>query len=168
MKKMPQEFFLVIPPSQQTQRYFELLKKRVRKAIGHGFQGEHSKAHISLFKYYDHHTESELYTFEDKVSQFKSFEIGVKDLGVFKHGANGTIYFEIVYPGPIAELTDALFGKDITPHITIARNLAPDDFKLAWEALRETSYSDFFICDEIKVLKKVSTGWKDHVRLALR
>ena len=158
---------MVIPPSESTRKYFLYLKKCVRDAIGHTFEGEHSKAHISLFKYYDHHTESELYTLEEKAAQFKSFEISVKGLGVFRHGGNGTIYFEIVYPGPIIALTNAFFGKDITPHITIARNLPPEDFARAWEALENTSYTDFFRCDEVLVLKRVTDHWQDHARLAL-
>ena len=55
------KFFFTITPSPPIQVFVSNLKKQVRNVIGHGFQSEFSKVHISLFQYNEHHTDNILY-----------------------------------------------------------------------------------------------------------
>lgn len=160
-------FFFTITPPQPVQVFVSGLKKQVHKAIGHGFQDEFSPAHISLFKYTDFKTESFLYDADWLVSALLPFDIRVKGLGIFKHGTNKTIYLQIEYKTPISELAKVLSGKSITPHITIARNLAHDDFTRAWESLQNISYSNCFRCTSVTVLKKEPNRWNRYLELPL-
>lgn len=160
-------FFFTITPPQPVQVFVSDLKKQVRNAIGHGFQDEFSPAHISLFKYTDLKTESFLYNADWLVSALLPFEIHVKGFGTFKHGVNKTIYLEIECKTPLPDLATALGGESIIPHITIARNLDPDDFTRAWESLQSISYSNCFRCTRVTVLKKEPNRWNRYLELPL-
>ncbi len=161
------QFFFTITPSQPVQAFVSGLKRQVRNALGHGFQDEFSKAHISLFKYTDYKTESFLYDADWLIAALLPFEIHVNGLGIFKHGNNKTIYLQIEYKTPIEELAKVLNGERITPHITIARNLAPDDFTKAWESLQSITYSNYFRCNTVTVLKKEPNRWNRYLELPL-
>jgi 2'-5' RNA ligase len=159
-------FFFTITPPHQVQIFVSNLKRQVRHAIGHEFQEEFSTAHISLFKYTDK-TESILYDADQLVATLLPFEIYVKGLGAFKHGANKTIYLQIEYKTPTADLANVLRGEEITPHIIIARNLNPNDFAKAWESLQNISYSNHFKCNTITVLKREPNRWNRHLELPM-
>ena len=163
--KTPGEFFLVISPSQTIMDYVSYLKREIKKIVGHNYPSAFAKAHISLFKYPDHHTESFLYQVDSEVSRQKAFHVHVRDLGVFKHGANGTIYLNIEHKSPICDLVELWTRKTINPHITIARNLEPNDFIKAREIVKDISYENDFICDRITVLKKTRGYWYSYLEL---
>ena len=133
----------------------------------HGFQCEFSLAHIPLFQYNEHHTDNFLYDDDWLLSALLPMDIYVNGLGIFKHGSNKTIYFQLEYKTPVAHLAKALGGKSITPHITIARNLIPDDFDKAWECLRGVSYRNNFRCNSVTVLKRESNRWNRYLELPL-
>ena len=131
-------FFTIIPP-RPVQVFVSSLKRHVRKAIGHEFQDEFSIAHIALFKYSDDLTDNFLYDTDHLRAALLPFEILVKGFGVFKHGTNRSIYLQIEYKRPGADVTESLRGENIVPHIIIARNLGSDDFDKAWESLQRIS-----------------------------
>ncbi len=159
--------FFTITPSLPVQVFVSDLKKQVRDAIGHGFQSECSLAHISLFQYNDHHTDNFLYDADWLLAALLPLDIHVNGLGIFKHGANKTIYLQIEYKTPVADLAKVLGGKSRTPHVTIARNLAPDDFEKAWKCLQEISYNNYFRCTSVTVLKREHNRWNRYLQLPL-
>lgn len=158
--KKPQEdskeLFFIIAPPKPIAEYVGFLKSHVRSAIGHTFEDEFSKAHISLFKFRDEHVEDVLYKIDSKVAGISPFHVHIKNLNYFDHGATRTIYLEVVHKNPICEIVENVLDRegDFTPHITIARNLDINDFMKAWRSLKDLSYSDYFRCDHITVLKK--------------
>ncbi len=160
-------YFFTITPPPPIQIFVSHQKKQVRGAIGHGFQCEFSLAHIPLFQYNEHHTDNFLYDDDWLLSALLPMDIYVNGLGIFKHGSNKTIYFQLEYKTPVAHLAKALGGKSITPHITIARNLIPDDFDKAWECLRGVSYRNNFRCNSVTVLKRESNRWNRYLELPL-
>lgn len=160
-------FFFTIAPPQPVQDFISDLKKIVRTAIGHGFQDEFSPAHISLFKYTDYKTESFLYDTDWLVSALLPLEMQVKGLGLFKHGANKTIYLQIEYKTPVPDLASILGGESVIPHIILARNLNSDDFAKAWERLQNISYGNYFRCSTVTVLKKAPNRWNRYLELPL-
>src|SRR6478736_2488006 len=164
-----QNFFLIISPPKNVEEFVFSLKKRLRKKLGHGFQGEYSKAHISLFKYEDRHNESLLYLFQSIACHFPSFDIQIHDCAIFTHGESGTIYLKIPFDHKICALAEALCGAKINPHITIARNINPEDFKIAWDMLKNISFNEHFECDRITVLRRgPDDKWEFHIELPLK
>ncbi len=160
-------FFFTITPSPPIQVFVSNLKKQVRSVIGHGFENEFSKAHISLFQHNEHHTDSFLYDADWLLPALLPLDIYVNGLGIFKHGTNKTIYLQIEYKTPVADLAKALGGKNITPHITIARNLVADDFDKAWKHLHRVSYCNHFRCNSVTVLKREHNKWNKYLELPL-
>ncbi len=168
MEKRPAtstDLFFIISPPKTIVEYVTLLKKHVKSAIGHGFDDEFSKAHISLFKYRNEHAERVLYHIDNKVSTFNPFHVYIKNLNFFNHGTTRTIYLEIVYKNPICDLFKNITEQesDFTPHITIAKNLEINDFIAAWKSLQNLSYSEYFRCDHITVLKKSPHKWMHYI-----
>jgi 2'-5' RNA ligase len=163
------EFFFIISPPKAIADYVAMLKGYVKDAIGHGFDDEFSKAHISLFKYSDPHAEDLLYQVDSKISSFTPFHVFLKNLNVFSHGSTRTIYLEIVHKAPICEIFENLTDRevDFTPHLTIARNLEINDFLMAWRSLKNISYSQYFRCDHITVLKRSPHKWVHYVDMPL-
>jgi len=160
-------YFFTIIPSSPLQIFVSNLKKQIRNVIGHGFQGELSKAHISLFQYNEHNTDNILCDTDWLLLALLPLDIYVNGLGAFKHGSNKTIYLQIEYKTPIADLAEALGGKSIMPHITIARNLVATDFDKAWRHLQSISYRNYFHCDSVTVLRREHNRWNRYLELPL-
>ncbi len=159
-------FFIIAPPKNVTD-YVATLKSHVKSAIGHDFEDEFSKAHISLFKYKHEYPERVLYQVDNMVSTINPFHVYIKNLNFFTHGTARTIYLEIVYKNPICDIFQNISGQEsgFLPHITIAKNLDINDFIAAWTSLKNLSYSDYFKCDHITVLKKATRKWMHYIDL---
>lgn len=167
-KGSPELLFIISPPPAIAD-YVAMLKQHVRLAIGHPFEDEFAKAHISLFQYRDARAEDWLYQVDSTISSCAPFHVHIKNLNFHDHGTTRTIYLEVVHKHPICEIAERL-GKpkgEFTPSITIARNLDINDFINAWRSLKNLSYSDYFRCDHITVLKKAPRRWMYYMDLSL-
>lgn len=163
-----QKVFLLLTPSQSIVQHVAELKELVKELIGHEYEGYSSKAHISLLMESIGNPERFLYYVNDKVKSVTPFNLGVKNLNVFYHGEHGrTIYLEVVNKNPARDLCERITKKetDFIPHITIARNLSVKDFERVWPALQNLSYSNFFHCDHITVLKWNQDKWMHHLNI---
>ncbi|CAN5379788.1 hypothetical protein BH09BAC3_BH09BAC3_13590 [soil metagenome] len=161
------ELFFIISPPKNISEYVAALKSHVKLAIGHTFEDEASKAHISLLRYRDEHPERVLYQVDNKISSINPFHIYIKNLNFYTEGSFRTIYLEIVYKNPICEIFNNITGQetDFLPHITIAKNLDINDFVIAWNSLKNLSYSEYFKCDHITVLRKTPHKWMHYIDL---
>ena len=165
MKTPPNFFFLLISPPNEVIEYVSFLKKFVRESIGHVFDSFYSKAHLTLFQYYDFHNESELYIFQERISRVEPFQIHIDGLKAFNN--NRTIFLDIKFFHRVCGLVKRLDHTINYPHITIAKNLPPRDFDLVWPELQKFSYRNYFICDRITVLKRINNRWAEHSDLFL-
>jgi len=164
-KASPELLFIISPPPAIAE-YVAMLKQHVRLAIGHPFEDEFAKAHITLFQYRDARAEDWLYQVDSTIASFAPFHVHIKNLNFHDHGTTRTIYLEVVYKNPICEIVERLASgtsasqgqpaMGFTPNITIARDLDLNDFFKAWQSLKNLSYSDYFRCDHITVLKKAA------------
>jgi len=164
-RKTTTELFFIIAPPRHILSDVSVLKDDVHYLIGHKFQDQHAKAHISLFKYNDKYTREMIHFVESKAAEFTPFNILLKDFGAFHHGSKRTIYMDIVYKSPIQEIFEKIVKEDpsYTPHITIARNLETDDFLRCWPYLKTLNYGNqHFLCDRITVLAKHENKWMHH------
>ena len=159
----------MISPPKAIANYVMQLKNYVRDAIGHRVEDDFSKAHISLFKYRDAHAENLLYEADSKISSFTPFNVYIKNLNVAQEGDGWSIYLDIVHKAPLFEIAENIAGHevDFTPRITIARNLGLNDFLKVWGTLKELSYSQYFKCDHVTVLKKAPRKWVHHADILL-
>ena len=133
------ELFFIIAPPRHIMSDVSVLKDDVHYLIGHELDDRYSKAHISLFKYSDDHLEDMMRHVEAKAAQFKPFNIFIKDLNVFYNGPSRTIYLDIVNKYPVRDIFEKLIKEETgdTPHITIAKKLAAEDFLKAWPYLKD-------------------------------
>lgn len=168
VSSVSKELLFVISPPPAIVEYVAMLKQHVKLAIGHPFEDEFTKAHISLFNYRDEHAEDWLYRVDSKVSTFAPFHVHIKNLNFYDDGITRTIYLEVVQKNPICEIVENVLDQrgDFNPTITIARNLDINDFLKAWKSLKNLSYSDYFRCDHITVLKKAPRRWVYYMDLA--
>ncbi|WP_333821410.1 2'-5' RNA ligase family protein [Ohtaekwangia sp.] len=161
IKNPVKELFFIIAPPRHIMSDVSVLKDDVHYLTGREFEDRYSKAHISLFKYSDEHLEDIVKHVERKAAHFKPFNIFIKDLNVFYNGNNRTIYLDIVNKYPVRDIFEKLIKEEsgYTPHITIARKLAADDFLKAWPYLKDLPYSQHFLCDRITVLARAENQW---------
>lgn len=160
------ELFFIISPPKDIMSDVSELKSDVQFLVGHELEDRYSKAHISLFKFDEKaHFEYILDLVQSKASHVKPFNVFLKNLNVFHHGSNRTIYLDIVNKYPIRDIFEKLVEKTVrfTPHITIARNMKFKDFRKTWQHLEDFSYSRHFLCDRITVLERPRTRWR-HLR----
>jgi 2'-5' RNA ligase len=157
-----QELFFIISPPPHIMSDVSVLKDDVQYLAGHEFEDRYSKAHISLFKFDDEeHMDDIIQYVELKAAYFKPFNIFIKNLNVFHHGANRTIYLDVVNKYPIRDIFEKVVKEDLnyTPHITIAKNIAAEDFIKTWLYLKDFQYSQHFLCDRITVLARGGKRW---------
>jgi len=157
-----QELFFIISPPRHIMSDVSVLKDDVHYLIGHKFDDQFSKAHIPLFTYRDQYAKDMVRFVESKASDFQPFNVLLKDFGVFYNGSKRTVYMDIVYKSPIREIFEKLVKEDTdyTPHITIAKNLAMDDFLRCWPYLKSLNYGNqHFLCDRITVLQRQEKHW---------
>jgi hypothetical protein len=163
------EFLLLLSPAKRVTRFVARQKNLLYKEIGY-FDSVHSLAHITLTNYIDYHNDSRLYDIELLIVEFSSFELCTNGFQVFHQGLNRTIYLDIVQKNPVRDIAEKLNKKNITPHITIAKNLTPDVFGKAWELLKTEVFCDYFQCWYVTVLKRplYSNSWINYMQLDLR
>lgn len=157
------ETFVIISPPESILKDVFYLKRSIGEVLGYPFEGEFSKAHISLLKYRDPHIDNELYHINDRLTAFKPFTLYIKDFDILHHGDNRTICLNVINKNPIRELAETITGREIQPHITIARNLPLHSFNKVWSAIKRVTYSTHFWCDHLTVLKRNSGPWRHYM-----
>jgi hypothetical protein len=158
------ELFFIIGLPRHIISDVSVLKDDVHYLIGHELEDRYSKANIALFKYSD--TENRMNHMvrfvEARAGELQPFNVFLKDFGVFYSGSFRTIYLDIVNKTPIQEVFEKIVKEapDYIPHITIAKNLAINDFLRCWPYLKGLRYSNqHFLCDRITVLARAERKW---------
>jgi hypothetical protein len=159
------ETFVIISPPESILRDVAYIKKSIREVLGHPFEGEFAKAHVSLLKYRDPHTDNELYQINSRLETCRPFTLYIKDFEIVHNGNYKSIYLNVINKNPVRELSETISGRDITPHILIAKNLSPDDFDKVWTAIKNITYSTHFRCDHLTVLKRSEGPWRHYMDL---
>jgi hypothetical protein len=161
------ELFFIIAPPRHIISDVSVLKDDVHYLIGHELEDRYAKANIGLFKYAD--TEKRMNHMirfvEARAAELRSFNVFLKDFGVFYSGSFRTIYMDIVNKSPIQEIFEKIVKEDpeYIPHITVARNLAVDDFLRCWPYLKGLHYSNqHFLCDRVTVLARSEKKWNHY------
>lgn len=158
------ELFFAITPPRHIVSDVSVLKDDVHYLIGHELEDRYAKANIALFRYSD--TEARMHHMirfvEARAAELQPFNIFLKDFGVFYNGSFRTVYMDIVNKTPVQEIFEKIVKEDpgFIPHITIARNLAINDFLRCWPYLKSLRYSNqHFLCDRVTVLARSDRKW---------
>ncbi|MEX8546532.1 MAG: 2'-5' RNA ligase family protein [Mucilaginibacter sp.] len=159
-KLVSQDYLLVITPSEEVVSEVRRLKDFAKKLIGY-YPSFNSKAHITVNHYYD----GKALFFDDRMPVYRSmtnridaFEIKICGFDFFEHQGNYTIYAKVELSQDIKATFSRfkkVFGADVpqTPHITIARSLSYNRYKLLWYYFKKQNFECSFYADEIVVLK---------------
>jgi 2'-5' RNA ligase len=144
LREQEGELFFIIAPPRHVLSDVSVLKDDVHYLLGHTYSDLHSKAHIPLFKYNDKFNRDMIRFVEARAAEFESFNVLLKDFGVFYNGSKRSIYMDIVYKAPIQDIFEKIVRQDpnYTPHIPIARNLSEDDFLRCWPYLKTLNYGN--------------------------
>src|SRR6185369_16155759 len=97
------ELLCIITPPPAIVEYVAMLKEHVRLAIGHPFEDEMAKAHITLFQYREARAEDWLYQVDSTISSFSPFHVHIKNLNYHDHGTTRAIYLDVVQKTPICD-----------------------------------------------------------------
>lgn len=166
------ELFFIIAPPRHIVSDVSVLKDDVHYLLGHELEDRYAKANVALFRYSDSETRMNhmLRFVEARAAELQPFNVFLKDFGVFYNGSFRTIYMDIVNKTPIQEIFEKIVREDpeYIPHITIARNLAINDFLRCWPYLKGLRYSNqHFLCDRITVLARSDRKWTHYKEIVL-
>ena len=159
-KLVSQDYLLVITPRDAIISEVRRLKDFAKKLIGY-YHSFNSKAHITINHYYDGKA---LFfdlcepTYRSMTGRIDAFEIKICGFDFFEHQGNYTIYAKVELSQNIKTTFSRfkkVFGADVpqTPHITIARSLSYNQYKLLWYYFKKQNFECSFYADEIVVLK---------------
>src|SRR5688572_23241711 len=97
------ELFFMIAPPRHIISDVSVLKDDVHYLIGHELEDRYTKANIALFKYSDteKHMNHMVRFVEARATELQSFNVFLKDFGVFYNASFRTIYMDIVNKSPI-------------------------------------------------------------------
>lgn len=155
-----QDYLLVITPSEELIAEVKKLKRIAFEMIG-PFHSFNSKAHITINHYYDRNAlyfDDRVTTYRNMISRIDSFDITVCNFNFFEHQNTFTIYAKVdLNPNITTTFLKfrKVFGADVrnTPHVTIAKGLSANQFKVLWAFFENLKYECSFYTEEIVVLK---------------
>lgn len=156
------ELLFVLTPSEPVQKDLAYFKKDTERLVGYMYESRHSLAHITLGHTTTDRPTQLVWSIASRVSHLTPLSIYLKDCSTFHHGANRTIFLDVVNKPAVNSITENIPELSHTvdkPHLTIARNLPYDDFLKAWPYFENMHYSQHFTCDEITVLQRTGNRW---------
>jgi 2'-5' RNA ligase len=175
------DYLLLLSPPEAVKTEIARYKKASVRAIGK-FESMNSPAHISIFKAERQKAfmmEPALKRMEAKLNTMPPVAFHITGFNFFKHGEKAmTIYAEIKESEAVIRwfrllsINLNLKTKNITPHITVARNITVEQFGKLWPHFAKAKYVDLFWIKELIVLKRETFGqepkWERHKIMAFK
>ena len=161
------DYMMIISPPAGVMETISKYKKATARVIG-DYDGMHGRAHISIT---NHHRQmpgmmvQKLDCYQRDISRLKPVHLYVNGFNFFKHGATGlTVYAKIELNAEVNNwfkyLRRVLGDKTQTmvPHITVAKNIPADKFRVLWPKFIDQQYQYDFIPQSITVLSRPMIG----------
>lgn len=157
------EYLVVIPPSQDISKDVKTYKETLYNYINSQAKNRFALAHISLLDLYNssYSEEEIIQKLKKVVVTINEFKVQVGGIQKFKHGASRrSIVLSISDENKIQELFQKLAHefylkmKNITPHITLAKNITIEETEALEEVISTISYLKEFQADRLSVLKR--------------
>lgn len=171
------DYMMLLAPPEQVNIEIKRYKLASAKHIGN-FNSMHSEAHISICGADRQKTfiiEPSLQRMAQKLSTIPPIVLHIKGFDFFKHGDKGmTIYARIEQTDSVKKwfkllLLNMNLKTNITPHITIVRNIPAYKFEQLWPHFAKAQYHDVFKIDGLTILKRDTfephQNWRQHCLL---
>lgn len=164
------DYMMLLSPPEEVVCEIKRYKQASAKHIGQ-FDSLHSKAHISICMADRQKTfiiEPSLQRMEQKLSTMPPIVLHIKGFDFFKHGDHSmTIYANVNQTDAVKKWFRLLLQNmnlkiNITPHITIVRNISAQKFEVLWPHFAKAQYNDVFKIDGLTVLKRDTFGHEQH------
>ncbi|KOS06786.1 hypothetical protein AM493_12705 [Flavobacterium akiainvivens] len=172
------EYFVLLSPSDAVIADVDNMKQQLHEMIGLDSGNLNSVAHISLYKQEGLDAAVVKSAARRALSGQKKFPVKIAGHDFFKSGEKRTLYLKIENPEPIDAIYNLLCppkkpakqinrqisildrpGKKlppprtINPHITIARNIAVEDFERI-EDFTPFDYQNEWLCEKVTILRR--------------
>jgi 2'-5' RNA ligase len=159
------EYFILLSPSDEIKEEVDRRKDLLNEMIGIDPADLKSIAHISLITYVGMDSMNIPDIVRKAVAGTKAFTVKINGHDFFKNGDRRTLYLKIENPEPIQHLAELLkpqpkrahkkntSPKPIIPHITIAKNIHPEELEKI-EDLSVFGYEGEWLCNRITVLRR--------------
>jgi 2'-5' RNA ligase len=157
------DYLMLIAPPKNVIYDIGRYKRASARLIG-DFPGMNSPAHISV----NHQHRCKPFTARHAISQMSDKlglltpqELQISNFKYFTHGQTGfTIYACVVTNDHIdrwfkgLQSSMRIIQKLSVPHITVAKNISADKFKLLWPRFEQCKFQTSFIADKLTVLER--------------
>lgn len=161
------DYLLILSPPDAVKHQIARYKKASEKVIG-TFKSARSAAHISIYhaeRQKSFMMEPALKRLAVKLNTMPPVAFQITGFNFFRHGDKAlTIYAEVKQTEAVLRWFRLLSlnlnhkAKNITPHITVARNITVEQFGRLWPHFARAKYVDVFWVKELTVLKRETFG----------
>jgi 2'-5' RNA ligase len=165
------DYMLIIAPPAEVEQVINQYKRATARVIG-SFDGLYGKAHITVANQHRQMPNmmiQKLGCYQKPISRLKAIPMYVNGFAFFKHGNSAvTVYAKIELNTQVNNWFTHLkriFGdktKTMVPHITIAKNIPADLFRVLWPNYIDKKYQHCFTPQSITVLSRPMIGGRDH------
>lgn len=164
------DYMMIISPPAEVMEVIGKYKKATARLIGN-FDGMYGKAHISVSNQHRQMPNimlQKLDCYQRPINRLNPVKLYVNGFSFFKHGNTGaTIYAKIELNPEVNNWFNHLkkiFGdkkKDAVPHITVAKNIPVEQFRVLWPKFADKQYRYEFTPQCLTVLSRPMIGGRD-------
>ncbi len=159
-----QDYLAILSPPESICNYVKGLKNFSSEIIGE-YKGQHSKAHISvqfLPRKKPVWIEPLMPKLERELQTLPPIDLEINGFAFFDQQEFQTIYARL-NSTPATKLWFKLLRRffntpPFEPHITIARNIPHEDFKILWPRFKDQPFNARFRVNELTILRRETIG----------
>ena len=160
-----QDYLIILSPPDNVANYVRSLKNFSAEIIGE-YKSQNSKAHLSV-QYLPRKKpvwfEPLIPKLERELQTLPPVELEINGFAFFDQQEFQTIYAKL-NSHPATKIWFKLLRKFFStppfePHITVARNIAYEDFKKLWPQLKDQSFNTRFKVEKLTILRRETIGY---------
>jgi 2'-5' RNA ligase len=156
------DYLFLLQPSEQVKKQIGYWKATAFKHIGN-YPGMKATAHISienLSRQKPYIMKSLIDSVRNKVASMPPVTLQIDGFEFFTHSENQMTIYAAIKPTYKTDNWFNLLKKqlhtktNITPHITLTKNISADAFYSLWSELRLITYKETFTADRLTILER--------------
>jgi 2'-5' RNA ligase len=163
-------YLVVLSPPDSVKNEVARIKRELNEIAGIGERNLHSIAHVTIIdKLTDDINFAEVIT--GLIAGGKGFNVKIGGWGFFDHGQSVTVYLKVDNPEPVLNLMQLVKSPSRSPHISLAKKIPNQIFRLIGPYLESLQYTADWDCNEVNVLRKLMSekelGFKESFKISL-